>query len=41
MSVNGDNVICDFYKIILGDIMGYDGKVCKDCARKIVKKKGE
>ena len=26
ISVNGDNVICDFYKIILGDIMGYEGK---------------
>lgn len=34
MRTSGDNVICSWLSITLGDIMGYDGYLCKRCRNK-------
>lgn len=31
MTGKGYDVYCKKYKIVLGDIMGYDGKLCEYC----------
>lgn len=31
ITVKGYDVYCKKYKIVLGDIMGYDGKLCEHC----------
>lgn len=39
MCTSGDNVICNLYNKILGDIMGYGGHFCINCKSK--KKQGD
>lgn len=39
MFTYGQNVKCAKLDIVLGDIMGYDGKRCKDCKYRKEKKR--
>ena len=34
MYANGQDCCCKFYGITLGDIMGYDGRLCESCIMK-------